>query len=60
MALDDLEKRFDAKIEALRLSSTDAKQNQRDPIYYLAIGALGMGVLFALLLGLAVLYGGFR
>jgi len=56
VALDDLERRF----EALERSVGKSQQNQRDYVQGVAVGALGMGVLVMILIGLAVLYGGFR
>lgn len=53
VALDDLEKRFDAKFAAL-------ERNRRDAFVMFGAGFLAAGVLFLLLIGLAVLYGGFR
>jgi DNA-binding transcriptional MerR regulator len=51
VALFDLERRIDAKIEAI--------QRSREPSFVvgLGLGAIGMGILFLLLIGLAVLYG---
>lgn len=54
VALDDLEKRFDAKLAVL--------QQVKEPSFTmgLLLGVVGMGIIFLVGLGLAVLYGGFR
>jgi len=54
VALLDLERRIDAKIEGL--------QRTKEPSYLtgIGIGFIAAGILFMLLVGLATLYGGFR
>jgi DNA-binding transcriptional MerR regulator len=53
MVVNDLEKRFDAKFAAL-------ERNRRDGLIMFTAGFLAAGILFLLLIGLAILYGGFR
>lgn len=52
--------RLEARLAAVEASGQAAQQSQRHAVFYVALGALGMGILFLLLIGLAVLYGGFR
>jgi DNA-binding transcriptional MerR regulator len=60
VALDDLEKRIDAKFEALQQARQADEQRRRDPLQTFVLGFLTACALFLMLLLLAVLYGGFR
>ena|SRR6476661_8944325 len=56
VALDDLR----MQIRAIQQTNQATGKHQRDYVQGIALGALGMGVLVMILIGLAVLYGGFR